>query len=131
MITDSIADMLTRIRNANQIHRGTVDIPHSAMLENIAKKMKQEGFIIDYKRVQKPIQDILTVSLKFGEDGERVIRTIERVSTPGRRVYRGVNELKKVLGGMGIAIVSTSRGILTDHECRQQKVGGEVLCQIW
>lgn len=131
MMTDPIADMLTRIRNANDISRPKVEIPHSRMKESIASKMKQSGFIVDYKRVKKPIQDSLEITLRYGEDGEKVIREISRVSKPGRRVYSPSNELKKVLGGMGVSLISTSKGILTDHECRQQKIGGEVLCVIW
>lgn len=132
MMTDLIADMLTRIRNANSIYRSTVDVPHSKMIEGIAKKLKQEGFIQDYVRVSQPIQDMITISLKYGPDGEKVIRTIKRISKPGRRVYKTVKDLqKKVLGGLGISIVSTSKGLITDRECRELNVGGEVLCTVW
>ena len=131
MMTDPIADMLTRIRNANSIYRKEVDIPHSNLKENIAKKLRQGGFIKDYKVKDASPQKILTIYLKYGPDGEKVIREIRRVSKPGRRVYQGVKELKKVINGLGIAIVSTSKGVLTDGECRKLKVGGEVLCIVW
>ena len=131
MMTDPIADMLTRIRNANRIYKKEVSIPHSKIKENIASKMKQTGFIQDYKVEDHPVQKVLTVYLKYGEDGETIIRRLDRVSKPGRRVYKKVTEFSQILGGMGIEIVSTSKGIMTDHECRQQKIGGEILCTVW
>lgn len=130
MMTDPIADMLTRIRNANRLYRTTVDMPYSKLKENVAKKLKQEGFIKDYAKLDTPPQGTITVYLKYGPDGEMIIRSIERVSKPGRRVYKNFRELEKVLNGLGVAIVSTSKGILTDHECRAQKMGGEVLCTV-
>jgi small subunit ribosomal protein S8 len=131
MMTDPIADMLTRIRNANAIRRANVNMPYSHLKEAILAKMKQEGFINDYEIIQQTPCNIIKVTLRFSEDGEKVIREIMRVSTPGRRIYQGYTELKKVLGGMGIAILSTSKGIMTDRECRKNKIGGELLCQMW
>lgn len=128
MMTDTIADMLTRIRNANRIYRPEVEMPYSKLKDNILKKMKQEGFIKEFKKVEEPPQHKLVVTLKYGPDGEFLIRKIQRISKPGRRVYKGVDDLGKVLSGLGIAIISTSKGVLTDTECRAQKVGGEVLC---
>jgi len=131
MITDPIADMLTVVRNANNIYREKVDCPHSQIKESIVQKMKQEGFVQDYKRVQHPVQDILSIQLRYGPDKEKIIRQLDRVSKPGLRVYKSSKQIKKILGGMGISIISTPKGILTDKECREQKVGGEVLCTIW
>ncbi len=131
MMTDPIADMLTRIRNANRIYRNKVLISYSKLVENILNKMKQEGFIQDYARIEEQGRAKIAVSLKYGPDGEKVIRNIQRVSRPGLRVYRPAPELKKILGGQGIAIISTSKGILTDRECREKKIGGEVLCTVW
>lgn len=131
MMTDPIADMLTRIRNGNRIYRKKTDIPHSKIKENIAKKLKQAGFIKDWQVTESHPQSVLTIYLKYGPDGEKVIREIYRVSKPGCRVYNNVRELKSVINGLGIYIVSTSKGLLTDCECREQKVGGEVLCSVW
>jgi len=131
MMTDPIADMLTRVRNAKDIYRTEVEIPHSKLKEGIAKKLQQEGYVKGYEVVENKPQDVIKIHLKYGSDGEQIIRKIFRVSKPSRRIYRGVKELKKVLGGLGTAIVSTPKGILTDRECRESKVGGEVLCMIW
>lgn len=131
MMTDPIADMLTRIRNANRLYHEKVVVRHSKIVEEMLKKMKQEGFIKDYARMEENGRPKLTVYLKYGSDGEKVIRHLDRISRPGRRVYQSVKELSKVLGGLGISIVSTSKGILTDRECHQNKIGGEVLCTIW
>jgi len=131
MLTDPIADMLTRIRNANSIGKKEVEIPQSKIKVGIAQKLKQEGFIKDYRIVEgKPCNKII-VSLKYGPDSEKVIQKISRVSRPRRRVYNRLFDMKKVLGGLGIAIVSTSKGVLTDRECHEQRVGGEVLCTVW
>ena len=131
MMTDPIADMLTRIRNANRIYRPQVDIPHSRLKENILNKLKQEGFIKDFNKTEQQPQAILTVFLKYGPDGEHVIRELHRDSKPGRRVYKPVDEIGKVLNGLGVAIVSTPKGVLTDGECRSRKVGGEILCTVF
>jgi small subunit ribosomal protein S8 len=132
-MTDPIADMLTRIRNGITSHHDRVEMPSSKLKVEVAKILKSEGFISNYKVVQedgKP-QASLRVYLKYADDGEPVIHGIERVSRPGRRVYRGKEELPKVLGGLGLAIVSTSRGVLSGAEAARTGVGGEVLCQVW
>jgi small subunit ribosomal protein S8 len=132
-MTDPIADMLTRIRNGIQAHHDRVELPTSKLKVEIARILKSEGFISNYKLVEeteKP-QNTLRVYLKYSDDGEPVIRGIERVSRPGRRVYRGKEEIPKVLGGLGLAIVSTSKGILSGTEAIRNGVGGEVLCQVW
>jgi len=131
MMTDPIADMLTRVRNANRIYHEKVIVRHSKFVEEILKKMKQEGFIKDYTRVEEHGHAAIAVYLKYGPDGEQVIRTLNRISRPGCRVYRSVKNISKVLGGLGISILSTPKGILTDRECHQQKIGGEVICTIW
>ena len=132
-MTDPIADMLTRIRNGIQSRHDRVEMPSSKLKIEVAKILKSEGFISNYKVVQedgKP-QASLRVYLKYSEDGEPVIHGIERVSRPGRRVYRGKEEIPKVLGGLGLAIVSTSKGVLSGDDAAKTGVGGEVLCQVW
>lgn len=132
-MTDPIADMLTRIRNGIQSHHDRVEMPSSKLKVEVARILRAEGFISNYKVVAedgKP-QASLRVYLKYSEDGEPVIHGIERVSRPGRRVYRGKEEIPKVLGGLGLAIVSTSRGVLSGTEAARTGVGGEVLCQVW
>jgi small subunit ribosomal protein S8 len=147
MMTDPIADMLTRLRNANRIERPAVDMPATRLKQDIARVLKDEGFIIDYQvgRIEsdeqgvpalKPSEEfgpkaVLRVYLKYGPEGEKVIRHIRRVSTPGRRVYRGYAELKPVLDGLGIAVLSTNRGVVSDRQARAQRLGGEVLCNVW
>jgi small subunit ribosomal protein S8 len=130
MLTDPIADMLTRIRNANKIGAKEVEIPYSQLKEGIAKKLHQEGFVLNYRIQEANPGNKIMVSLKYGPDSEKVIQKIQRVSRPGRRVYTRLLGMKKVLGGLGISIVSTSRGVLTDRECHEQKVGGEILCTV-
>ena len=132
-MTDPIADMLTRIRNGIQSRHDRVEMPSSKLKIEVAKILKSEGFISNYKVVQedgKP-QASLRVYLKYSEDGEPVIHGIERISRPGRRVYRGKEEIPKVLGGLGLAIASTSKGVLSGSEAARTGVGGEVLCQVW
>lgn len=132
-MTDPIADMLTRIRNGIQSRHDRVEMPSSKLKVAVAKILKSEGFISNYKVLQedgKP-QASLRVYLKYSEDGEPVIHGIERVSRPGRRVYRGKEEIPKVLGGLGLAIVSTSKGVLSGADAARTGVGGEVLCQVW
>ena len=132
-MTDPIADMLTRIRNGIQAHHDRVEMPTSKLKVEVARILKSEGFISNYKVVAedgKP-QGSLRVYLKYSDDGEPVIHGIERVSRPGRRVYRGKEEIPKVLGGLGLAIVSTSKGVLSGTEAARTGVGGEVLCQVW
>ncbi len=130
MMTDPIADMLTRIRNANSIRAKNVAMPASRMRVGIAEVLKKEGFIKSYEVIEKKPSSELLVTLKYGQDGEYVIREIDRISKPGRRVYAGVGELKPVLRGQGIQIVSTPKGILSDRIARELRVGGEVLCKV-
>ncbi|MCX7914020.1 MAG: 30S ribosomal protein S8 [Thermodesulfovibrionales bacterium] len=131
MMTDPIADMLTRIRNALLIKNERIDIPSSRIKVEIAKILKEEGFIKSYKIIKDKRQGILRLTPKYGPDGKPIISGLMRVSKPGRRVYVGKDEIPKVMGGVGIAIITTSKGILTDKECRREGVGGEVLCYIW
>jgi small subunit ribosomal protein S8 len=130
-MTDPIADMLTRIRNALRIHRDEVSMPASQVKKGIADVLKREGFISDWEVVPGEVQGQLVVKLKYGPDGERVINEIKRVSKPGRRVYRAVPDIARVLNGVGIGVYTTPRGIISDRECRAQNVGGECLATIW
>jgi len=130
MLTDPIADMLTRIRNAMQIKAEKVDIPISKMKLEIAKILKEEGFIRAYKILKDRRQGILRVIPKYMES-ESVITGLKRISKPGRRVYVGSEEIPSVMGGLGVAILTTSKGILSDKTCRRERVGGEVICHVW
>ena len=127
---DPIADMLTRIRNANQMRYKEVEVPASKIKNEIARILKSEGFIVDYKVKKNNIQDILVLSLKY-VDKERVITGLKRISKPGLRVYAKAEEVPTVLNGLGIAIISTSKGVMTDKEARKESLGGEVLAYIW
>ena len=129
-LTDPIADMLTRIRNANAAKHATVAVHFSRIKESIANILKNEGYIVDYEIKEEGTKKDIVVTLKF-VDGEEVVKGLRRISKPGRRVYSSVDNLPKVLGGLGIAIVSTPKGVLTDKECRKHSVGGEVLCYVW
>jgi small subunit ribosomal protein S8 len=148
MMTDTVADMLTRIRNANRIERPAVDMPVTHLRAAIAQVLKDEGFILDYQTGRMVADEqghtdfhpeakavgpktILRVYLKYGPEGEKVIRHLDRASRPGRRLYRGYKDLKPVLDGLGIAIVSTSRGVMSDRQARAQRLGGELLCTVW
>ncbi len=131
MMTDPIADMLTRIRNAVRVERPHVDIPLSKLKRGVAEVLKREGYIWDWEEMPAEPAKQLRLHLKYGPNGERVIRQIRRVSKPGCRVYSGATELKPVLGGLGISVISTSRGVISDREARQRKLGGEVLCEIY
>jgi len=148
MMTDNVADMLTRVRNANRIERSVVDMPVTNLKQAIAQVLKDEGFIQDYQvgllapgeHGQSDLQPdpkargpkaTLRVYLKYGPEGEKVIRHIDRASRPGRRLYRSYKDLKPVLDGLGIAILSTSRGVISDRQARAQRVGGELLCTVW
>jgi small subunit ribosomal protein S8 len=148
MMTDPLADMLTRIRNANRIERPAVDMPATRLKINVAQVLKEEGFILDYHvgRMEPDEQGhpafrqdqdlsrphaLLRVYLNYGPEGERVIRNIERASRPGRRLYRRSTQLRPVLDGLGIAILSTSKGVMSDRKARAQRVGGELLCTVW
>lgn len=130
-MTDPISDLLTRIRNALIAHHATVDIPASKMKVEIVKILKDEGYVADFELIEKGPQGIVRVQLKYTGSGDRVISGLERVSRPGRRVYCGKGEIPKVLGGLGVAIVSTPKGVLTGAACRKIGVGGEVLCNVW
>lgn len=148
MMTDPIADMLTRLRNANRIERPAVDVPATALKRSIAQVLKDEGFIVDYQ-VGELVEDaqghpvfqdrpdakgskaVLRIYLKYGPEGEQVIRHIERGSRPGRRLYQRHAQLQPVLDGLGIAILSTSHGVMSDRQARAQRLGGELLCTVW
>ncbi|MDC0559073.1 30S ribosomal protein S8 [Candidatus Izimaplasma bacterium] len=130
VMTDPIADMLTRIRNANAMKHETVDMPASKLKKEILELLKKEGYIISYKIVKGDVQDTLRVTLKYLQN-ERVVKGLKRISKPGLRVYAKNNEIPKVLNGLGIAVISTSQGIMTDREARKQKVGGEILAYVW
>lgn len=130
-MTDPIADMLSRLRNANSAYHESASMPASKMKIEIAKILKQEGYIADYDVADATVGSTLTVTLKYGPSRERSIAGIKRVSKPGLRVYAKSNNLPKVLGGLGTAIISTSGGLLTQRQAEQQKVGGEVLAYVW
>jgi small subunit ribosomal protein S8 len=130
-MTDPIADLLTRIRNGQMARHKSVDVPSSRMKVAIAKILKDEGYIESFKVVEDGHQGTLRVSLKYGSAGEKVITGLERVSRPGRRVYCGKDEIPRVLGGMGITILSTPKGVITGSTCRRLGVGGEILCNVW
>ena len=131
MMTDPIADMLTRIRNAVRVERPTVEMPISKVKRGLADVLKREGYIWDWQEVDGEPVGQLRIELKYGPNGERVIPRIRRVSKPGRRVYSKYRDLRPVLSGLGITVISTSRGVVSDREARQRKLGGEVLCEIW
>ena len=131
VVTDPIADMLTRIRNANQMRYTEVEVPASKIKEEIARILKETGFIADYKIKKNNIQNIIVLTLKYGQNKERVITGIKRISKPGLRVYVKAEEVPKVLSGLGIAIISTSKGIMTDKQARTESLGGEVLAYVW
>jgi small subunit ribosomal protein S8 len=148
MMTDPLADMLTRIRNANRIERPVVDMPATKLKIAVAQVLKEEGFILDYQvgrvgtdesgqptfepesNVSVP-KIVLRIFMKYGLEGERVIRSIDRASKPGRRLYRHSTQLKPVLDGLGISILSTSKGVISDRRARAQRLGGELLCTVW
>lgn len=130
-MTDPIADMLTRIRNANIVRHEIVEMPASKIKKEVAEILKREGFIRDAEYIEDNKQGIIRLFLKYGPNQERVITGLKRISKPGLRVYAKNNEIPKVLGGLGIAIISTSQGVFTDKEARKHKVGGEVLAYIW
>ena len=131
MMTDPIADMLTRLRNAVRVERPHVDVPLSKVKRGVAEVLKREGYIWDFKEVESAPQTQLRIELKYGPNGEHVIQRIKRVSKPGNRVFSSARALRPVLNGLGISILSTSRGVMSDREARQRNVGGEVLCEIW
>jgi small subunit ribosomal protein S8 len=130
-MTDPIADMLTRIRNAVRVERPDVVMPLSKVKRGLAEVLKREGYIWGWEEIDGEPVAKLKIELKYGPNGERVIRHIRRVSKPGNRVYRGADGLRPVLNGLGISIISTSRGVISDREARQRNLGGEVLCELW
>ncbi len=129
--TDPIADMLTRVRNANKALHPRAEMPASRMKLELARILKDEGYIADYRLVKGEGYDTLVIDLKYTEERRRVISQLKRVSKPGRRIYAGKDKLPKVLGGLGIAVLSTSRGVMTALEAKRQGVGGEVVCFVW
>ena len=131
MVTDPVADMLTRIRNGSLAEHEKVDIPSSKLKVRLAEIHKEEGFIKNFRLIEDKRQGVLRVYLKYGPGQERVISGLRRVSKPGKRLYVGADRIPSVLGGMGVAILSTPQGVLTDRESRKAKVGGEVLCYVW
>jgi len=131
MMTDPIADMLTRIRNANMATLEKVDVPASKLKIELTKILKDKGFIKSFKVLRDRKQGVIRISMKYMEGYEKVITNLKRISTPGRRMYVDKTNVPQVMGGYGIAILSTSKGILTDEACRREGVGGEVLCNIW
>jgi len=131
MLTDPVADMLTRIRNANQALHEKVTMPTSKLKEEIARILAAEGYIDGYEVVGTGARRTLSVTLRYAANRKRVIEGLRRVSSPGRRVYLGAGELPRVLGGLGVAVVSTSQGLLPDREARKRKLGGEILCEVW
>ena len=130
-ITDPIADMLTRIRNANTSRFKTVDVPASNMKKSIAKILLDEGYVKAVEEIDNETQGIIRITLKYDEKGKRVIAGLKRISKPGLRIYAAKDELPQVLNGLGIAIISTSQGLMTDKDARQKGIGGEVLAYIW
>ena len=130
-MTDPIADMLTRIRNANIVYRDHVDVPSSKMKRELARILREEGFIRDVELLEDAHRGTLRLYLKYGSHREKVISGLRRISRPGLRVYAGIEELPRVLGGLGIAILSTSHGVMTEKKAREEHVGGEVLCYVW
>lgn len=130
-MTDPIADMLTRIRNANVVKHETVDVPASNMKKELSRILLEEGFIRGYDVIEDGKQGIIRIQLKYGQTGERVISGLKRISKPGMRVYAAKDEIPKVLNGLGISVISTSKGVLTDKQARKENVGGEVICYVW
>jgi len=131
MKSDPIADLLTRIRNASRAEHEKVDIPSSKLKVRIVELLKEEGFIKNFRVLEDNKQNMLRVYLKYGQGNEKIISGLVRISTPGRRIYVTHDEIPSILGGMGVALVSTSRGVMADREARKQKVGGEVLAHVW
>jgi small subunit ribosomal protein S8 len=131
VMTDPIADMLTRIRNANQMKHKKVEMPASKLKTEILGVLKQEGYIVDFDRLNDGVQGTLKVTLKYLENEDRVIRGLKKISKPGLRVYAKTDDIPRVLNGLGIAIISTSKGLMTDRAARNNKIGGEVIAYVW
>lgn len=129
-LNDPIADMLTRIRNAGSVRKAKVNVLASKSCEGVAAVLKEEGYILGYDRIDDGNRGFLRIFLKYSPEGDPVIQSIDRASKPGRRLYRGVDAMPRVMGGLGISIVSTSKGIMSDKKCRAQKVGGELICTV-
>lgn len=130
-LTDPIADMLTRIRNGNIAMHDRVDVPHSNLKLAIAKILKEEGYILNFKEIVNGNKKNIRIYLKYGKNSERVIKGLKRISKPGRRVYTKMQDIPKVLGGLGVAVVSSPKGVITDKIARKENVGGEILCYVW
>ncbi len=130
-MTDPIADMLTRIRNANKAGHEKLDVPASILKTEIASLLKREKYIKNYKFIEDRKQGVLRIYLRYGPNNEKIITNLKRISRPGLRRYKGSEDVTRVFSGLGMAIVSTSKGILTDRECRKMNVGGEILCEVW
>jgi len=131
MLTDPIADLLTRIRNGVAVEMPSIDVPYSKIKHEICKVLVEEGFLVQFEVIQGEPRKTLRIQLKYGPDGEKVIQSIRRVSKPGCRIYRSVDDLRPVLGGMGVNVLSTSRGVMSDRAARVRRVGGEVLCEVY
>ena len=131
MHTDPIADLLTRIRNGVAVEMPSIDVPYSKIKHEICKVLVEEGFLVQFEVIAGEPRKTLRIQLKYGPDGEKVIQSIRRVSKPGCRIYRSVDDLRPVLSGMGVNVLSTSRGVMSDRQARTQKVGGELLCNVW
>jgi len=131
MMTDPIADMLTRLRNANTAYKSRVDIPLSKLKEELARILVSEGYVDGYEIVGEGVHRSLRLKLRYGPERSRVINGLRRVSKPGLRVYRGASDLPRVNGGLGVAVISTSQGVLPDREARRRRLGGEVMCEVW
>lgn len=131
VMTDPIADFLTRIRNANMVYMDKVEIPASKTKKGLAEILKEEGFVKDVEYIEDGKQGVIRVYLKYGANREKVINGLKRISKPGLRVYVGKDELPKVLGGLGVAIISTSKGLMVDRKARKEGLGGEVICYVW
>ena len=131
MMTDPIADMLTLIRNAVRVEKETLDVPYSKLKAGVVDVLKREGYVWNYEIIEGTPCNTIRIQLKYSLSGERVIQSIRRVSKPGRRIYSSSKDLKPVLNGLGITILSTNKGVVSDREAREQKVGGEILCEIW
>jgi small subunit ribosomal protein S8 len=130
-MTDPIADLLTRIRNAHRAKHDRLDVPASNLKMEVCRILKEEGYIKNVEMVEGEPRSVIRVFLAYNKEGKPGIQRMQRVSTPGRRVYRGADQIKPVLNGLGIGIVSTSKGLMTDRQAREQRVGGEVLCEVW
>ena len=130
-MSDPLADMLTRVRNACMVKFDSVDIPLSKVKANVAKILKEEGYIIDYQIEEGGVQGVLRIDLKYGKNNEKAITGIRRVSKPGRRIYVNADNIPTVMSGLGVGIISTSKGVMTDRQARKMRVGGEFLCEVW